>query len=142
MRFEELQLYGTRAFQDELDLRPMPEAERLIDAVGDIFDALVATLGDTRMEPDLEELLWGQVNLFHRAAARTERLLDDNEVAQHRLQREQDGSEVKSTELERLTAEGTTLVERRHCLECSATAAPRRLSITRAPPGGPALARW
>jgi hypothetical protein len=62
-------------------------------------------------------LLWGQVNLFHRAAARTERLLDDNEVAQHRLQREQDGSEVKSTELERLTAEGTSLVERRHCLE-------------------------
>jgi hypothetical protein len=69
------------------------------------------------MEPDLEELLWGQVNLFHRAAARVERLLDDNEVAQHRLQREQDGSEVKSTELERLTAEGTSLVERRHCLE-------------------------
>ena len=114
---QELQLYGTRAFQDEVDLRPMPEPERLIDAVSDIFDALVATLGDTRMEPDLEELLWGQVNLFHRAAARTERLLDDNEVAQHRLQREQDGSEVKSTELEHLTAEGTSLVERRHCLE-------------------------
>ena len=114
---QELQLYGTRAFQDEVDLRPMPEPERLIDAVSDIFDALAATLADTRMEPDLEELLWGQVNLFHRAAARTERLLDDNEVAQHRLQREQDGSEVKSTELERLTAEGTSLVERRHCLD-------------------------
>ena len=114
---QELQLYGTRAFQDEVDLRPMPEPERLIDAVTDIFDAIAATLGDTRMEPDLEELLWGQVNLFHRAAARVERLLDDNEVAQHRLQREQDGSEVKSTELERLTAEGTSFVERRHCLE-------------------------
>jgi hypothetical protein len=61
---QELQLYGTRAFQDEADLRPMPEPERLIDAVSDIFDALAATLGDTRMEPDLEELLWGQVNLF------------------------------------------------------------------------------
>jgi len=110
---QELQLYGTRAFHDEPDLRPMPEPERLIDAVTDIFDALAAT----RMEPDLEEWLWGQVNLFHRAAARVERLLDDNKVAQHRLQREQDGSEVKSTELDRLTAEGTTLVERRHCLE-------------------------
>jgi hypothetical protein len=114
---QELQLYGTRAFQDEADLRPMPEPERLIEAVADIFDAIAATLGDTRMEPDLEELLWGQVNLFHRAAARVERLLDDNEVAQSRLQREQDGSEVKSTELERLTAEGASLVERRHCLE-------------------------
>ena len=74
---QELQLYGTRAFQDEVDLRPMPEPERLIDAVTDIFDAIAATLGDTRMEPDLEELLWGQVNLFHRAAARVERLLDE-----------------------------------------------------------------
>ncbi|WP_341485679.1 DUF2493 domain-containing protein [Thioclava sp. GXIMD4215] len=114
---QELQLYGTRAFEDEPDMRPMPEAQRLIDSVADIFDALVATLADTRMEPDLEELLWGQVNLFHRAAARAERLLDDNETVQHRLQREQDGSEVKSTELERLTAEGTSLVERLHCLE-------------------------
>ena len=32
---QELQLYGTRAFQDEVDLRPMPEAERLIDAVSE-----------------------------------------------------------------------------------------------------------
>ena len=114
---QELQLYGTRAFQDEVDLRPMPEPERLIDAVSDIFDALVATLGDTRMEPDLEELLWGQVNLFHRATARIERSLDENEQAQRRLQREQDGSEVKSTELERLTAEGLTLIERRNCMD-------------------------
>ena len=42
-------------------------------AVADIFDALVASLADTRMEPDLEEVLWGQVNLFHRATARIER---------------------------------------------------------------------
>ena len=32
-------------------------------------------------EPDVEELLWGQVNLFRRTAAWVERLLDDNEVA-------------------------------------------------------------
>ena len=83
----------------------------------DIFDALVATLEDTRMEPDLEEVLWGQVNLFHRATARIERSLDENEQAQRRLQREQDGSEVKSTELERLTAEGLTLIERRNCMD-------------------------
>ena len=57
---QELQLYGTRAFQDEIDLRPMPEPDRLIDAVSDIFDALAATLADTRLEPDLEELLWAR----------------------------------------------------------------------------------
>ena len=113
----ELQLYGWRPFQDEPDPRPLPEADTVSSAVSDIFDALVASLSDTRLEPDLEELLWGTVNLFHRAAARVERELDSNEQAQRRLQREQDGSEVKSVELERLTAEGQTLIERRAGME-------------------------
>ena len=113
----ELQLYGWRPFQDEPDPRPLPEADTVSTAVSDIFDALVASLSDTRLEPDLEELLWGTVNLFHRAAARVERELDSNELAQRRLQREQDGSEVKSVELERLTAEGQTLIERRAGME-------------------------
>ena len=113
----ELQLYGWRPFQDEPDPRPFPEADTVSTAVSDIFDALVASLSDTRLEPDLEELLWGTVNLFHRAAARVERELDSNEQAQRRLQREQDGSEVKSVELERLTAEGQTLIERRAGME-------------------------
>ena len=113
----ELQLYGWRPFQDEPDPRPLPEGNTVASAVTDIFDALVATLGDTRLEPDLEELLWGTVNLFHRATGRVERDLDDNEQAQRRLQREQDGSEVKSVELERLTAEGQTLIERRASME-------------------------
>ena len=63
----ELQLYGWRPFQDEPDPRPLPEGNTVACAVTDIFDALVATLSDTRLEPDLEELLWGTVNLFHRA---------------------------------------------------------------------------
>ena len=86
-------------------------------AVADIFDALVATLGDTRLEPDLENLLWSTVNLFHRAADRVQRELDDNEDAQKRSQKEQDGSEVRSVELERLVAEGLTLIERRNAME-------------------------
>ena len=54
----ELQLHGYRPFQDEPDPRPMPEARTVAGAVADIFDALVATLSDTRLEPDLEDLLW------------------------------------------------------------------------------------
>ena len=113
----ELQLYAYRPFEDEPDPRPLPEGNVVAGAIADIFDALVATLGDTRLEPDLDELLWGTVNLFHRAVSRIERELDDNELAQRRLQREQDGSEVKSTELERLTAEAQTLIERRNAFE-------------------------
>ena len=113
----ELQLKGYRPFQDEPDPRPLPEARTVAGAVADIFDALVATLTDTRLEPDLEDLLWSTVNLFHRANGRIERELDDNEQAQRRSQREQDGSEIRSVELERLTAEGVTLIERRNVME-------------------------
>lgn len=114
---EELQLYGYRPFEDEPDPRPLPEGTHVAGAIADIFDALISTLEDTRLEPDLDDLLWSTVNLFHRACDRIERELDDNEQAQHRSQREHDGSEVKSVELERLTAEGQTLLERRDAFE-------------------------
>jgi hypothetical protein len=113
----ELQLYGYRPFQDEPDPRPLPDGNAVAVAAADIFDALVVTLADTRLEPDLEDLLWSTVNLFHRAVSRIERELDDNEQAQKRAQREQDGSEIGSVELERLTAEGRTLIERRNSME-------------------------
>ncbi len=120
---DELQLYGFRPFHDEPDPRPLPEGDRVAGAVADIFDALIGTLADTRLEPDLDDLLWSTVNLFHRAAERVERELDDNEQAQRRSQREQDGSEVASVELERLLAQGLTLIERRNAHELMRDAA-------------------
>ena len=113
----ELQLYGHRPFQDEPDARPLPDELTVRTALADIFDALVSTLTDTRLEPDLKELLWSTVNLFHRAADRVERELDTNEQAQRRSQKDQDGSEIRSVELERLLAEGLTLIERRNAFE-------------------------
>ncbi len=113
----ELQLYGWRPFQDEPDPRPLPEGNAVAGAVADIFDALIATLGETRLEPDLDETLWSITNAFHRRVLRIERELDDNERAQRQLQREQDGTEIKAVELERLTAEGQTLLERRDAFE-------------------------
>ena len=113
----ELQLHGYRPFQDEPDPRPLPEVRLIAGAVADIFDALIVSLRDTRLEPDLDDLLWSTVHLFHRATARIERELDSNEQAQRRGQREQDGSEIRSVELERLIAEGLTLIERRNVME-------------------------
>ena len=113
----ELQLYGHRPFQDEPDPRPLPEGKLIGGAVADIFDALIATLQDPRLEPDLPDLLWSTVNVFHRASDRVQRELDANEVAQKRSQKEQDGSEIRSVELERLIAEGLTLIERRNSME-------------------------
>ena len=116
----ELQLYGWRPFQDEPDPRPLPEGNTAAAAVTDIFDALVATLGDTRLEPDLEELLWGTVNLFHRATSRVERDLDDNEQAQRRLQREQDGGEVSGRKRRQHRHAGQDLTGRQHGLDALA----------------------
>ena len=114
---DELQLFGHRPFEDEPDPRPLPDPKQLQGALADIFDALVPTLSGTRLEPDLPDLLWSVVNLFHRRIDRIERTLDANEVEQRRSQREQDGSEVRSVELERLVAQGLTLIERRNSFE-------------------------
>ena len=114
---QEMALYGYRPFEDEPDQRPLPDYRLANGAVSDIFDAMVSCFIDTRLEPDLEDLLWNITNVFHRAGERIERELDDNEFAQKRSQREQDGSEVKSVELERLLREGTTMIERRDAME-------------------------
>ncbi|MBK6718944.1 MAG: DUF2493 domain-containing protein [Sphingomonadales bacterium] len=114
---DEIALYGYRPFSDEADPRPLPEERMAAGAVADMFDALIATMIDTRLEPDLEDLCWSLANLFHRAEFRIQRELDDNEDAQKRSQREQDGSEVKSVELERQIREGIGLIERRNAME-------------------------
>ncbi len=114
---QEMALYGHRPFDDEPDPRPLPDSRIVGGAMADMFDAMAASLQDTRLEPDLEDLLWHMVNIFHRAGERIGRELDYNEQTQKRMQREQDGSEVKSVELERALAEGVTMIERRDAME-------------------------
>jgi len=138
----ELQLHGYRPFQDEPDPRPLPEARNVAGAVADIFDALVATLTDTRLEPDLEDFLWSTVNLFHRATQRIERELDGNEQAQRRSQKEQNGSEVRSVELERLVAEGLTLIERRNAMELFREQAADRFEVHTGSSWRPRSGHW
>ncbi|BEV13199.1 DUF2493 domain-containing protein (plasmid) [Asticcacaulis sp. DW145] len=113
----ELELYGYRPSLEDPDPRPLPDDVQVQGAVLEIMDALIGTLDDTALEPDLEDLLWGAVNLFHRSADRLNRDLDGNEVAQRRSQTEQDGSEVRSVELERLIVVGRGLIARRDSLE-------------------------
>jgi len=114
---EDLELYGYRPSEDEADPRIAPEDHVIQTAVADIFDALISSMADTSLDSDLDEILWSTVNTFHRAVERIERKLDDNEQAQKRLQREQDGSEVKSVQLETLIDIGQCLIERRDSME-------------------------
>ncbi|WP_428393442.1 DUF2493 domain-containing protein [Lichenicoccus sp.] len=114
---ETLELHGFHPVPGEPDPRAMPEPLTVSGALADVFDALVSTFTDTPLERDLEQLLWSQVHVFHRMAEKAQRDLDDNEDAQKRSQREQDGSEVKSVELERLLVEGLDRIDRRDTYE-------------------------
>jgi hypothetical protein len=119
----------------------LPEEPVVQSSLTAIFDALFEMLGDTRLEPDLEDLFWSIPNLFHRAGERIQRELDRNEEAQRTGQREQDGSEVKSVELERLIAEGITLAGAAQ--QPSSSCATTRPTCSRRrpdPPGGRAPA--
>jgi YspA, cpYpsA-related SLOG family len=114
---DELMLHGHRPGQDEPDPRPLPEPDAVRGQLDAVVETLAAMLTGTRLEDDLADLLWSFVNLFHRKVDRIERELDINEQAQRRGQAEQDGSEVKSVELERLIAQGLSLIERRNAFE-------------------------
>jgi hypothetical protein len=114
---DELALYGHRPGRDEGDSRPLPEPEAAQAHLDAMVDALATMLNGTRLEDDLGDLLWSFVNLFHRRIDRVERDLDANEQAQRSSQAEQDGSEVKSVELERLVDQGASLIERRNAFE-------------------------
>ena len=112
-----MQLYGFQPSAGEPDPRPLPDTGQLGAAISDIFEILAGAFQDTRLETDLDDILWHIADLFHKKAARMQRQLDDNEDRQKRSQEQQDGSEVRSVELERLIAEGQELIERREAFE-------------------------
>jgi hypothetical protein len=114
---EFMALQGYRPAYDEEDARPIPDEAEMQGAIAEMFDGLSATLQDTRLAPDLSDLLWGAVNLFHRGIDRVQRKLDENEDAQKASQKLQDGSEIRSVEIERLIADGQTLLDRRDGME-------------------------
>ncbi len=114
---EALELYGYQPSASEPDPRPLPGIDRCDAAISDIFDVLAGTFQDTSLEPDLDDLFWCLTDLFHKKTARVQRQLDDNEDRQKRSQQKQDGSEIRSVELERLIADGQGLIERREAFE-------------------------
>jgi hypothetical protein len=124
----ELQLHGYRPFEDEPDPRPLPEPEAAEGAIDAVFDAIAGLLADTRLADEAEGLLWGVVNLLHRRVEHLERRIDENEIAQRKSQAEQDGSEVRSVDLERLIGQGLSLVEARNAFEFLRDAAAQRFA--------------
>jgi hypothetical protein len=114
---EGLQTFGYTPSADEIDQRPLPETEDMDQAISAMFQIMSDTLQDSALEPDLEDLLWSLANLFHRKAATVQRMLDDNESRQRYSQEQQDGSEVRSVELENLIAHGMAILQKRDLFE-------------------------
>src|SRR3546814_17502126 len=93
-------LHGAQPGTDDPERLTVPEADRVEQEIENAAAALIALMVDTALDDDLDDVLWGFANLFHRRLGYLARLLADNEMAQRRLQAEQDGSEVNSVHSE------------------------------------------
>jgi hypothetical protein len=79
----------------------LPEPEAVEQTLGAIWSDLFALFPFTALEEDSEEIAWGLVNLFHRAASKRSAQLDRATDEIRCLLASADGSEVHSSELER-----------------------------------------
>ena len=77
-----------------------PDASAVTQTLGAVWSDLFALLTDTNLEPEAEELAWGFVNLFHRAATKKLSLIDRATDEIRLLVASSDGSEVHASELE------------------------------------------
>lgn len=77
-----------------------PEAEAVQQTLSAIWSDLFALFPGTALEDDAEELAWGLVNLFHRAAAKRSRQIDRATDEIRCLLASNDGSEIHSSQLE------------------------------------------
>ena len=88
----------------EADSTELPDGEAVEQTLAAIWSDLFALFPDTALEQDAEEIAWGLVNLFHRAAAKRSAQVDRAIDEIRCLLASADGSEVHSTELEKQIA--------------------------------------
>ena len=82
----------------------LPGSDAVEQTLGAIWSDLFALFPETALEDDAEEIAWGLVNLFHRAAVKRSAQIDRATDEIRCLLASADGSEVHSTELERQIA--------------------------------------
>lgn len=78
----------------------LPDADAISQTLAAIWSDLFALFPDTALETDAEELAWGMVNLFHRAATKRGAQIDRATDEIRCLIASADGSEVHTGELE------------------------------------------
>ena len=115
---EQAQLFGATPGPDEFDNRPVWGEAESTAAVLKAFHLLAEAAPDgTQLADERASLLWGFVNTFDAQTQRLDRAADKLIPGIRELQREQDGSEIRSLELELATDRAENLTARRDAFE-------------------------
>ena len=115
---EQAALFGATPGPDEFDNRPVWDEAEATAAVLKAFGALAEAAPDgTQLADERASLLWGFVNTLDAQTQRLDRAADKLIPGIRELQREQDGSEISSRELELATDRANNLTERRDAFE-------------------------
>ena len=119
MACENAQLYGATPEPDETDPRDVWDQDDAIHSVRAAFQILAEGIGPigTQLADERESLLWGFVNMLDAQTQRLDRAADRLSPDLRDLQHEQDGSEIKSRELELVTDRAQNLNARRDAFE-------------------------
>jgi len=110
---------------DQPGTTDLPESEAIEQTLAAVWSDLLALFPDTALEEDAEEIAWGLVNIFHRAAAKRGIQLDRVTDEIRLLLASADGSEVHSTELEQQIARAQAAEAAMIGLEAFREASPR-----------------
>ncbi len=115
---EQAALFGATPGPDEFDNRPVWGEAESTAAVLKAFHLLAEAVPDgTQLADERASLLWGFVNTLDAQTQRLDRAADKLIPGIRELQREQDGSEIRSRELELATDRAENLTARRDAFE-------------------------
>lgn len=114
---DHLARFGASPGPDEVDHRPIPDDGDIELGLRCLFETISGMLTHTQLEDDLEEMLWSLTNIFHRRLTHLKKRHDDNDGELRQMLECQDGSEVKSVELERLQTKAAKLWDQANAFE-------------------------
>ena len=119
MACEQAALFGATPGPDEFDNREIWNEEEALAGIEEAIHILAGAVAPdgTQLADERESLLWGFVNTLHAQVQRLDRGIDKIAPEMKDLGKEQDGSEIKSRELELLTDRVQNLGDRRDAFE-------------------------
>ncbi len=122
---QQAQLFGATPERDELDTRDVWDADDATCALLEAFRILAEGVAPDgfQVADERESLLWGFVNMLDAQVRRLDRAADRLVPELRDLTRSQDGSEVRSRELELVTDRSKSLTARRDAFEALRDAA-------------------